>query len=403
MAWQQFRAWRSAARQDAAEELNVMSSVGTFSVKSVLRRAPVLRLSLVVAGVIAALALIDVFLEKTEHNELATLAFQADQNGQQLLKRGQAPEAVDAFRKAHALERENTKYELHLIEGLMAAGKTSEADPLMTEILEEQSNNGEGNLVAARLAAKEGHVNSAAAYYHRAIYGEWPSDVIRHQIEVRLELINFLIAHRKQNEILAELLPLQEQATGDSSLQARLANLFLLAGSAARSLEIYRRLIKLDPENGTNYAGLGEAELALGDFHAAHAAFWNAAARDKNNTEWRARLDLSKILSSLDPTLRGLSIEEKYLRSLHILQTATSDLDQCISNHAQLATADATQLVTEAQTKLAMPVPKQPANEMAEDNLSLAERIWRARTSLCGTAIAPDEEPLRLIMEKLAK
>jgi thioredoxin-like negative regulator of GroEL len=318
------------------------------------------------------------------------------------LQQGRANDAVDAFRKAHALERENAKYELDLIEALMSAGKLAEAQPLMTDILEQESNNGEANLVAARLATKQGNINAADSYYHRAIYGQWRDNLAQHQMEVRLELIDFLTAHGKKDEMLAELLPLQEQTAGNARLQPRLAKLFLEAGSASRALELYRQLTKLDPKNGANYAGMGEAELALGDFRAAHAAFATAVAREDNDAGLRERLELSTLLKNLDPTPRTLSAQEKYSRSLHILQLASDDLRQCITNHSELATEDAKQLVATAQTQLAATQPKQPTNEMAEGTLSLAETIWRARTSLCGPATAPDEEPLRFIMEKLA-
>jgi tetratricopeptide (TPR) repeat protein len=218
-----------------------------------------------------------------------------------------------------------------------------------------------------------------------------------------LELIHFLTAHGKQNELLAELLPLQEQLGKNTSLQPTLANLFMEAGSPSRASDIYRQLIKADPSNAANYAGLGDAELALGDFRAAHVAFSNAVAREPQNGGWRERLDLSITLSNLDPTLRWLSASDKYSRSMHVLQLSTSDLDQCITNHPQVATDEATQLVTAAQTELAATPPKQPTNGMAEAILSLAERTWHFRTSLCGTGTAADEEPLRLIMEKLAK
>ncbi|HZS56125.1 MAG TPA: tetratricopeptide repeat protein [Bryobacteraceae bacterium] len=365
------------------------------------RRVPTLRLSLVVAAVIVALALIDVSLRRTEQNEIGTQALQADRNGHQLLQQGRADEAVDAFRKAHALERENTNYEIDLIEALMAAGKFAEAQPLMREILEEQSNDGEANLVAARLAAKQGQINTADSYYHRAIYGAWPDNLTQHQMSVRLELIDYLAANGEENELLAELLPLQEQARNNTRLQPRLAKLFLTAGSAARARDVYRQLIKLDPTSGANYAGLGEAELALGDFRAAHAAFSAAVARQENDAALRERLDLAKLLSDIDPTPRGLSTQEKYSRSMRILQLASSDLQQCITNHPELATDDATQLVAQAKAQLAAAAPKQPTNEIAEGALSLSETIWRVRVSLCGTGTAPDEEPLPLIMAKL--
>jgi tetratricopeptide (TPR) repeat protein len=360
-------------------------------------------MSLAVAAVIIALGLVDISLEQTEQNELAAQALRADRNGQQLLRQGHAPEAVDAFRKAHSLERENTKYALDLIQALMAAGKLTEAQPLMTEILEEESNNGEANLIAARLAAKQGHITAADSHYHRALYGEWPDDLARHQIEVRLELIDFLNAHGKQQDTLAELLPLEEQAGKDMNLQPRLAKLFLIAGSPGRAADIYRELIRRDTNNSGYYAGLGETELAMGDFRAARAAFSSAESHGGKDGTMGGRLALATMLSNLDPTPRWLSEQDKYWRSVQILQLASSDLRQCITNHPQLATDDATQLVTTAQTQLASPAPQHLTNELAEGVLSLAERSWRTRNSLCSTGTAPDEEPLRLIMDKLAK
>jgi tetratricopeptide (TPR) repeat protein len=380
-----------------------MSTASPISGKAAGRRAPVLQMSLAVIAVIAALAVIDVSLERTEQSELATQALQADRSGRQFLQKGKAAEAVDAFRKAHALERENMHYDLDLIQALMAAGKLSEAQPLMSGILDEESNDGEANLVAARLQAKQGHVNSAAAYYHRAIYGQWPGDVTQHQIRVRLELIDFLNAHAKQSETLAELLLLEGEAGNDPKLHARLAQLFLVAGSPSRSRDIYRGLIKANPKMAANYAGLGEAELALGDFRVAHAAFANAVARNENDPALRDHLALSAELNNLDPTLRWLSAQEKYSRVERVLQLASGDLEQCITNHPQLATDDTKHLLASAQAQLASPMPKQVTNGLAESTLSLAEAVWRARTSSCGMGTAPDEQPLRLIMEKLTK
>ena len=368
-----------------------------------LRRAPGLRLSVIVAGVIIGLTLVDVSLRRTEQGELASQALRSDQNGTQLLKQGKPNEAVDAFRKAHALERENTRYEIDLIQSLMAAGKLAEAQPLMSDILEEQSNDGETNLVAARLAARQGHINLADAYYHRAIYGQWPDELSVHQVQVRLELINFLQAHGKQDEILAELLPLQEQARNDAHLLPKVALLFLAAGSPGRAETIFRQLIKIEPENSGDYSGLGEAELALGDFRAAHTAFEDAKARGENGPALDKRLQLASMLSNLDPTLRWLSAPNKYARSMRILGLATGDLQQCITNHSERSTDAANQLLAGAQTELSAPIPKQPTNEMAEGALSLAASIWHTRTSVCGTGTSSDEEPLRLIMEKLAK
>lgn len=367
------------------------------------RHIPVVRLTLAVAGVIAALAAIDVSLEKTEQAELAAQALRADQNGEKLLNQRRAMDSLDFFRKAHALERDNVKYTLDLIQALMASGKLAEAQPLMSDMLADESNNAEVNLVAARLAAKRAQIAAADSYYHRAIYGEWPDHLAQHQISVRLELIDFLIAHGKQDEILAELLPLEEQVQKDPKLQPRIARLFLVAGSPARAADIYHQLIRSNSKDAANWAGLGQAELDLGDFHAAHNAFANALTRDGNDPKVKQQLDLADLLSSIDPTVRWVSAQEKFDRSLRIVQMASADLAQCITNHPQLATDPATELVATAEKDLGAPKPKQPTNGMAESYLALAEQIWKTRTSLCGTNTADDEEALRLIMEKLAK
>jgi predicted Zn-dependent protease len=347
--------------------------------------------------------MVDISLEKTQELELASQAQDADRNGQRLLQQHRANEAVDAFRKAHALERENPKYEIDLIQALMAAGKVAEAAPLMNELLELDSNDGEANLVAARLAAQQGQAAAADSYYHRSIYGGWAQSASQHRIAVRLELIHFLAARGKQEEVLAELLPLEEEASRDANLLPTLANLFLEAGSPSRASQIFRRLIKARPADPADYAGLGQAELALGDFRAARVAFASAVARDGQMAQWRDRLALATQLSNLDPTVRWLPSAEKYSRSAGILQMATGDLQQCIVNHPERATDQAAILVSAAQQKLSAPAPKQPTNEMAEATLGLAQSLWQARTSLCGTGTAADEEPLRWMMEKLAK
>jgi cytochrome c-type biogenesis protein CcmH/NrfG len=380
-----------------------MSTASSVAGNTAIRRGHVIQLSIGVAAVIAALVMVDVSLEKMEQGELASQAIRADQNGQKLLAQDRAGQAVDAFRNAHALERENTKYELDLIQGLMAAGKLADAQPLMTEILDQQSNNGEANLIAAHLAARQGDINSADSYYHRAIYGEWPGQTTRHQIETRLELINFLSQHGREDEVLAELLPLQEQAAKDAALQPKLAELFLAAGSAARARDIYRELIKADPRNAGNYAGLGDAELALGDFRGAHLAFANAVAHDGKDETLRARLELTTTLVSIDPTARRLSDSEKYSRSMRVLQMATDDLGQCVAKNSALATHQMTDLFTSAEAQLAAHPPRQATNEAAEAVLSLAERVWHARTDICASVASSNDQALRLVMDKLAK
>lgn len=378
----------SAAKQEAAEGPP---------------RARILALVAIIALVIAALSAIDSFLENAEQSELRSQAQQSYIAGSRLLSEGKRNEAVEALRKAHALERRNDNYEISLIEALMAAGKADEAESLMNETLLREPNDGRANLIAARLMSKKGMIADAESYYHRAIYGEWPDNAAAHRTSARLELIDFLVATGQKGELLAELLPLEDEAGKNTSIEKRLARLFLIAGSPSRAADAYRVLIRKGRNDAASYAGLGEAELELGDYHAAHAAFREASHLKPGDAGLRGQLQLSATLTALDPTPRRLPSMEKYHRSLRVLELASGDLEQCVVNHPEVATGETAQLLKEAENAVAGRAPAHVTNEVAEGILELSERIWQARIQSCGSGTAADEEPTRLIMEKLAQ
>jgi tetratricopeptide (TPR) repeat protein len=378
-----------------------MSVAGTIG--SIARtRGPKIGLMVVVAVVIGGLASLDVFLERAEQAEMAAQAERAYEQGRRLLESGRAKEAIDALRRAHAMERKNLGYEVELVAALTAAGKTAEAEPLMNEVLDADRNDGAANLVAARLRLKEGKIVDAEAFYHRAIYGTWPQDAESHRIAARVELIDLMVAKGQKQELLAELLPLQEEAKSNPAIDSRLAQLFLLAGSPGRAADVYRELIREDPKNADYYAGFGEAELEQGDYRAAHAAFASAAARKKNDPAIRTKLQLATMLAGLDPTPRRLSSAEKYQRSLYILEWAQQDLEKCIQTKTPGATSGEQALQDRAEEAMDNQTPAHASNELSEATLSLAVRIWQARLT-CNPAIAPDEEPLRLLMAKVTQ
>ncbi len=59
-------------------------------------------------------------------------------------------------------------------------------------------------------------------------------------------------------------------------------------------------------------------------------------------------------------------------------------------------------MLSAAAGSVSKKTPQNVTNEMAEDSLGLAAKIWKARIRIFGTETSPEEEPLRLIMEKLA-
>ncbi len=379
-----------------------MSAAATF--EGILRtRGPKIGLILIVIAAIGVLWTIDIFLEDAQEAELASQARSAYQSGMRFLQAGNANSAVQDLSKAHVLERSDIGYELELVAALTAAGKTREAEPLANEVLDADRNNGAANLVIARLRLKEGKILDAVAYYHRAIYGEWPQDAAAHRIAARLELIDLLIKHNRKQDLLAELLPLEEEAGKNVQIQAPLAHLFMIAGAPSRAAEVYRELIREQPNHAAWYAGLGETDLEMGDYHAAHSEFAAASARNPQDAKIKAQSQLASTLAGLDPTPRWLPSAEKYQRSVRILSAAQEDLEKCIQSQPNGATKEQGDLLQNAENAMYASPPAQKWNEVSEQDLGLAQRIWQARVDTCGPSTSPEEETLRLIFAKLAQ
>jgi len=210
-----------------------------------------------------------------------------------------------------------------------------------------------------------------------------------------------LAAHGSQKDLLAELLPLESDAPDNVAVQKQVARLYLSAGSAARAEAVYRVLIRREPEDAANYAGLGDAELALGNYGAAELAFddalRNGGSGDLKPGDLKPRVELAAGMAALDPTVRRLSSLEKFTRSLRILELARDALTVC-------ATAPgAKEMLASADQVLAKKMSSNVNNELAEERLSMAERLWTTRIDSCGADTSPQDEPLRLIMVKLAQ
>jgi tetratricopeptide (TPR) repeat protein len=266
-----------------------------------------------------------------------------------------------------------------------------------------EPDDGRTNLSAARLAFERGKTGDSVSYYHRAIYGNWPQNAPAHRVAARMELVDVLVTTGRSKDLLAELLPLQEEAKKDMTIQMALGHLFLLAGSPSRAAASYQALIDRNPKDADAYAGLGDSYLEQGQYRDAHAAFVKALSYKPDDVSIQPRLDLSSALTDLDPTPRRLASMEKYRRSLHILQLAYDDLNACIAKHPGPPSAETTQLLSSAHDALSNKPATSATNEISEGVLETVEKIWQARIASCGAAVSPAEEPLRLIAEKLAQ
>jgi len=340
---------------------------------------------------IGALSAIDLFLARTEReaNEAEAARFYA--NGSRLMQAGESAEAADQFQSALSLERENEDYQLALAQALDAAGKLEDAKTNLEALLAGNSFAGAANLAMARVLVKQGRVDRAISYYHRAIYGQWRHGPRSNPVRVRLELVDLLSRRNSKEDLLAELLPLQDQAPDDPETRMKLGRWFLAAGSPGRAVPIFRVLLRQSPERPDAYAGLGEAEFAQANYRLARSEFSAALQLRPGDDNLRSRLELCDRVLAIDPLRIGLSAEEEYQRARNLLQLVLNNLNQCAGS----ASAEPTSKLMEAAAKELKKRGSTP------NDIELAERLWQMRKTACGPAVAASDEALVLVMGKL--
>jgi tetratricopeptide (TPR) repeat protein len=347
---------------------------------------------------IAALWIADTFLAKIEEADSQAQAARLFQQGQALLRRGENAQAIEKIEDAIAIERANPGYLQALAEAQFAAGKDADAQSTLGELLAGDATDGAASLLMARIAAKQGRFTDAVSYFHRAIYGHWNAHSAESSQRARRELIDFLAMHNSKEQLLAELLPAQEYAQKDLPDQMRLGQLFLLAGSPNRADDVFRAILRNQPNSADAHKGLGEADFARGNYRAAQRDFKTALELSPGDQAARQRLAQCDELLLLDPTLRGIDSEERFRRSVRLVELTSEEVSQCA---AQSQTPETQALLDKAASagKPRLSILRQ--SEASEANLDLAEQLWQARKKECKAPV--EDSPLALVLARMAQ
>jgi tetratricopeptide (TPR) repeat protein len=280
---------------------------------------------------------------------------------------------------------------------LLTSGQAAEAEAAVDGLLSRDSTDGSANLLMAQILVKQRNVARATAFYHRAIYGQWHDDPAQHQMTARLELVDLLARQDMPKELLAELLPLQDQIGDDVAAQLRLARLYLLANSPPRAADLFGEVIRKSPENADAYAGLAEAEFAEGNYPQALRNFQAALRLRPEDDALRKKRHLSNKVLALDPTLRGLNSQERYRRSLEVLSLAIQSLASCAGSAPPKEISD---VLGRANKALKRRVRAAEQSDDVDSNLDLTQTMWGLRKQQCGQVPTEAEEPLALVLAK---
>lgn len=350
----------------------------------------------IVLVAIAALFAIDFVLARMQNSEERSEAARQFAEGRRLMASGDPAAALERFRDAVSTDRNNRDYRLGLAEALLAAGKTADAQTALADLLETDSTDGSVNIEMARALVKEGKINDAISFYHRAIYGHWPDRLKENQAKARFELIELLTKQQAKQELLAELLPLQDEAPEDLEVRERLGRLFLAAGSPSHAADIFRDLIHRNPHNAAAYSGMGEAEFARGNYSAAQADFAAASRVAPDDQGIRQRFEETNLIMTLDPMRRGLEEAERYRRSLKLLHMVVDRAGSCLDSNPE-----AQPRLDDARKALKSSVTPMKRGEAYDSNLDLAAELWQLEKKSCNLVGAGSA--LDLVIAKIAQ
>jgi tetratricopeptide (TPR) repeat protein len=347
----------------------------------------------IVAGFAAAAFLLIRQVAAAAHRQAAQDAAAWFARGQTEMARGRLAPAAEAFRHAAVRRRDDRTYGLALARALAARGQPDAAWRELLALRGTAPDDPDINLALARVAVARGDLPGARRFYDNALYAPWPATRVAERYRVRLELIQFLMAHGDGARALAELVAVSATAPDAPADQNAIARLFATAGDDRRALSHFRLALAREPRNQAALAGAGLAAFALQDYRQALKYLRLVTGGDM---EVQKAAELATLVLSSDPLAPRLGAVERRRRLYAAITRAQQRLDGCpmtnaVSSPPELARRTELEALA-ASTKRAKTLD-QDSIETALDAVADAG----AYTAAHGCALEPADRALGLI------
>ena len=326
------------------------------------------------AVALAAVALVATVLAYYYRSERAARATAFYRAGEELMAQDRPADAIEQFRNALSISHSVADRQA-LGLALVATDRTAEAAIYLEDVLRSNPNNGAANLGMARIRAREGRIDQAAAYYRRAASGAWLQEEAANRLKARLEVVDLLDKAGRRSSAQAELLGVVAEAPQDAVLRKHLAAKLSALGLRREAISVLREIVQRNPGDGEAWAALGETEFALGDYAAAREPFQKAAKLGSGEAVTHDAA-LSERILAMHPLLHGVSARERRQRSRQLLEKVAETVQACGAD------------------RVALP----PKSESTTADIELAEQLWAQRPANCKA-----DPALELLMAALAR
>jgi tetratricopeptide (TPR) repeat protein len=303
---------------------------------------------------------------------------------------GRVDDAIDAFRRAAARDRSQSRYVLALARALALHHDDDTARNVLLTLREAAPESAEINLELARLAARRVDVPEALRFYHNALYAPWPADRAAERRDVRLELVRFLLSHQQSGRALSELLATASDLPDTLQMHLEVGQLFASAGDYTHSLDQFQQALRLSPNNTNGLVGAGDAAFRTGEYVMARNYFRRASSQDEEVTR---RRDVVELILSRDPLAARLGSFERRRRLTSDVSYVQERLAGCEPHGSPAPSAgDPATLRQELDSlseQLAAPGPLE--QDTIEIGVELISRVSAYAAAACGPQTPTDQ------------
>jgi tetratricopeptide (TPR) repeat protein len=308
---------------------------------------------------------------------------------------GNPQTAIAGLRRAVSKDPENKKYRLALAGALSAHHLDAEATRLLLALREMQPEDPETNLQLARLQSHSSDADVTRRYYQNALAGLWRPEQGEQRRRVRMELIQFLLAHGAPARALSELLVLAASLPDDAAVQTQVGRMFLAAGDPRLALDHFEWALRENSENADALTGAGEAAFELADYSRA-LRYLNSAPRE--NARVAELREVSRLVLNRDPLAPRLPAGERAKRLSAAWQQAVRRLEACLGDRSMPSNGSLETLRNEARTlQASLGARRREARDLVDDGVDLVYRIERAVELHCAIPPTPLDRALLLI------
>ncbi len=310
-------------------------------------------------------------------------------DGQKLGLANDLAGAAEEYRKALLFTPDSKQYRLALATALVNAGKLDEAESHLEQLLQEDPTNGQLNLLVARIAQRENHLNQAIDSYQRAVYEYWPPDELAQRRQARWDLIQLLEGQgaKRRNDLIGELLQLYGNLPPASDQRMRVGEMLLRNGADAEAASVFRDVLKSAPQDAGAHRGLALIEFRAGDYISARHDYQRALRSSPNDQDAERGLQLTNEIVDIAPELPNISAAERLRRSGNVLNRVRADLERCAG---EVAPESPLAQRLDSIDKALKPGKKSDSEDEAAQMQTMAEDLWRDRAGLCSKGVVKD-------------